>query len=126
MKLLGFEDIIAGIFLGIVMVGASGKLYTLPYNDKLLIAFLFLFLILAVLDIIYEIKTIMEDVFFSIFAVLWNIIEIIIVIGYISQIFKLPFEIIAIIPFIGIMGMFGIGIFFILGNIMWLYFYIKY
>ena len=58
MKLLGYEDMIVGILLGIVMIGASGKFFTLPYNDKLLIGFLFLFLLLAVLDIIYDLNII--------------------------------------------------------------------
>lgn len=125
MKLLGFEDMIAGILLGVIMIGASGKLFTLPYNDILLKVFLFLFLLLAILDVIHEIRTLEEGLFWTIFAVVWNVVEIIIVVGYIFEIFKLPFEIIPIIPFIGVMGMLGVGVFFILGNIMWMYFYIK-
>lgn len=125
MKLLGFEDMIVGILLGIVMIGASGKLFTLPYNDLLLKIFLFLFLILSILDIIHEIKTLEEGIFWTIFAVVWNLVEIILVVGYIAEIFKLPIEIIPMIPFAGVIGMFGVGIFFILGNIMWMYFYVK-
>lgn len=125
MKLLGFEDMIAGILLGVIMIGASGKLFTLPYNYILLKVFLFLFLILAILDVIHEIRTLEEGLFWTIFAVVWNVVEIIIVVGYIFEIFKLPFEIIPIIPFIGVMGMLGVGVFFILGNIMWMYFYVR-
>jgi hypothetical protein len=66
MKLLGYEDIIVGILLGVVMVGASGKLFTLPFNDLLLKIFLVLSLILVVLDIINEIKT-LEEGFFGLF-----------------------------------------------------------
>lgn len=125
MKLFGFEDMIAGILLGIVMIGASGKFFTLPYNDLLLRIFLFLFLLLAVLDIIHEIRTLEEGLFWTIFAVVWNSVEIVIVLGYISDIFKLGFEVIAMLPFVGVVGMLGVGGFFILGNIMWMYFYIK-
>ena len=125
MKLLGYEDMLVGILLGIVMIGASGKFFTLPYNDKLLIGFLFLFLILAVLDIIHEIKTHEEGFFWTIFAVIWNIVEIVLVVAYILEVFKLPITIIEIVPLIGFGGMLGAGIFFILGNVMWLYFYVK-
>jgi len=125
MKLLGFEDMIAGILLGIVMIGASGKLFALPYNDLLLKIFLFLFLILTILDVIHEIKTLEEGLFWTILAVVWNAVEIVLVVGYIAKIFKLPFEIIPMIPFIGVIGMLGVGVFLILGNVMWMYFYIK-
>ncbi len=125
MKLFGFEDMIAGILLGIVMIGASGKLFTLPYADKLLIILLFVFLVLAVIDIIHEIKTLEEGLFWTILAVVWNVVEVIIVIGYLAQIFNLPFQIISFVPFIGVIGMLGTGLFFILGNVMWSYFYIK-
>ena len=81
MKLLGFEDMIAGILLGIIMIGSTGKLYTLPYNDLLLKIFLFLFLILAILDIIHEVRTLEEGLFWTIFAVIWNAIDISIVTG---------------------------------------------
>lgn len=125
MKLLGFEDMIVGILLGVVMIGASEKFFTLPYNEILLKIFLFLFLVLAVLDVIHEIKTLEEGLFWTIFAVIWNIVEIVLVAGYISEIFELGFEVIAMIPFVGVVGMFGVGIFLILGNVMWMYFYIK-
>ncbi len=125
MKLLGYEDMLVGILLGVVMIGASGKFFTLPYNDKLLIGFLFLFLILAILDIIHEIKTLEEGLFWTFFAVVWNIVEIILAIAYILEIFELPFTIIETFPIIGFGGMLGAGIFFILGNIMWFYFYVK-
>jgi len=125
MKFLGYEDIIAGILLGIIMVGASGKFFTLPYNDLLLRVFLFLFLILAIIDIIYELKTIGEHIFFTIAAVVWNIIEILIVLWNISNIFKLNFGFIMALPVIGVLGLFGAGIFFVFGNIMWLYLYFK-
>jgi len=82
-------------------------------------------LILAVLDIIHEIKTLEEGIFWTMLAVIWNIIEIVPVVGYIAELFNLPFGLISVIPFIGFIGMFGIGVFFILGNIMWIYFYIK-
>ena len=125
MKLLGHEDMIVGILLGIVMIGASGMFFTFPYNDKLLIGFLFLFLLLAIFDTIYELKTIKESPGWSLFAVVWNIIEIVLVVGYIFEVFQLPFTIIEFIPFISFIGMFGVGIFFILGNVMWLIFYLK-
>jgi len=126
MKLFGYEDMVAGILLGIIMIGDSGKIFTLPYNDLLLKIFLFLFLVLAVLDVIHEIRTLEEGLFWTIFAVVWNAVEIVIVIAYILEVFELPFEIISILPFVGIIGMIGVGIFLILGNIMWMYFYIKY
>lgn len=125
MKLLGYEDMIVGVLLGIVMIGASGKFFTLPYNYKLLIGFLFLFLLLAILDVIHEIKTWEEGIFWTFFAIIWNIIEIILVVAYILEVFRLPITIIEIVPLIGFGGMLGAGIFFILGNIMWLYFYVK-
>ncbi len=125
MKLIGYEDMIAGILLGVVMIGASKKFFTLPYNNKLLIGFLFLFLILSILDILHELKTFERDFFFTIFAVIWNIAEILIVVVYLFQLFKLPFEITVLTPFISSVGMFGMGIFFILVNIMWLYFYMS-
>lgn len=125
MKLFGFEDMIVGILLGIIMIGASGKLFTLPYNDLLLKVFLFLFLVLAVIDVIHEVRTLEEGLFWTIFAVVWIAVEIVLVVGYIFEIFKLPFEIIAMIPFVGFAGMLGVGIFLILGNMMWMYFYVK-
>jgi len=125
MKLFGYEDMIAGILLGIIMIGASGKFFTLPYNDLLLKIFLFLFLILAILDVIHEIRTLEEGLFWTIFAVVWNLVEIVLVLGYIFEIFELPFEIITMVPLVGVVGMLGVGIFLILGNIMWMYFYVR-
>ena len=116
---------IAGILLGVVMIGASEKFFTLPYNDLLLKIFLFLFLLLAILDVIHELKTFEEGLLWTIFAVVWNLIEMFLVTGYISKIFELGFDVIPMIPFVGVIGMLGVGVFFILGNIMWMYFYFK-
>ncbi len=125
MKLFGYEDMIAGILLGIIMIGASGKFFILPYNELLLKIFLFLFLLLAILDVIHEIRTLEEGFFWTIFAVVWNLVEIILVVGYIAEIFELPFEIIPMIPLVGVVGILGVGIFLILGNVMWMYFYVR-
>ena len=125
MKLLGYEDMIAGILLGIIMIGKEGSIFTLPYADKLFNIFLFIFIILAILDIFYELKTITEDFFFSILAVVWNIVEIILCLKFISEIFGLALDFTSMIPLIGSIGLIGIGIFFIAGNIIWLYLYLK-
>jgi hypothetical protein len=46
-------------------------------------------------------------------------------VGYLSEIFEVGFQVTAFMPFMGIIGMFGVGIFFILGNVMWMYFYAR-
>ena len=125
MKLLGYEDMIVGILLGIIMIGVSGKYYTLRFNDILLMIFLFLFLVVSVLDIINEVSTLEEGLLWTIFAVIWNAVEIMLVVGYISEKFEFGFKMVTLVPFIGIIGMTGVGLFFMLGNIMWMYFYFK-
>lgn len=123
MKILGFEDMIVGILLGIIMIGASDRFFTLPYNNLLLKIFLFLFLFLAVLDIIHEIKTITEGPLFTLSAVIWNIVEILFALHHLSSIFEWSFPVITVVPLVGVVGLFGAGVFFILGNVMWLYLY---
>ena len=123
MKILGYEDMIVGIVLGILMVIAA---FTTPLPIIVLLKFFLpLFLILAMIDAVYELLDLSDGILWTIAAVSWNLIEISIVMAHIADIFKLPFNNIAILPVAGVVGFLGAGIFFILGNIMWLYIYFK-
>ena len=120
MKLLGYEDMIAGILLGIAMIGSTGKYFTLPYGDMLVTALLFIFSFLAAIDIIHELRTIERgEIRWTLFAVLWNALELVVAFHFIARYMNLAFSLpLQIEPLYA-------GLFFIAGGVMWLYFYFK-
>ncbi len=125
LKLIGYEDILIGIVLGVFMIAYSNLFFTIPNIKVLLPITLGLFIILALLDIVHELKTMMHDFFFTILALISNAIEIFISLVFISKLgyLTLPY-ITEYTPYLEApTNIFFAGLFIVLVNIFWFYAY---
>ena len=119
--LLEYEDCIAGIIMGVLVLGYEGTL-SIPYAELLLEIGSILFLLFILFDIVNEIKDPDEHLAFTLLAIVHNIIDAILMLGFIDFFFELNIPLIGeyLVPYIGnLTFVYGIGIFLIASNALW-------
>lgn len=125
LKLIGYEDILVGIILGVLMIAYSGLLFTIPNISLFLPIALGLFILLALFDILHELKTIMQGFFFTLLAIASNAAEIFVSLVFVSKLgyVNLPF----IMDFATYLespaNILFAGLFLVCVNIFWFYAY---
>src|SRR3989338_952557 len=119
--LLEYEDCIVGILMGVLVLGYEGTL-AIPYAEFLLEIGSILFLLFILFDIVNEIKDPDEHLAFTLLAIVHNIIDAILMLGFIDFFFELNIPLIGeyLVPYIGnLTFVYGIGIFLIASNALW-------
>jgi len=118
------EDCIVGIIIGLLLVGLSGKYFTIPELSPILLGLIFIgSVIFSVLDIFHTFHDFAGHIFLIVLLFINNLIDIFIELGYIGYAFNFN------VPYVSqIIGpylleptyMFLFGAFFVVSSVFWL------
>lgn len=129
MKLLyELEDSVVGIIVGILILMYAGLVsFKLPYFEFAFPAAIIIFLVMNLLDVVYFIKDMHENLKLSLISFVINIVDILINLGFLSLLFRvqIPFISEKINPLINEQTMPLIACYLIFVNFIWIYWYHK-
>lgn len=127
MKLIfAAEDTIIGILCGLLLIGLTGRFFTLTFND---IVYLILFIIYAVfilLDIFNELRDLTTHFGFIVFSLLHSLIDLVIALTFISFFsgWNIPYITTIFVSYLkNELIIFYAGIVLVIGNVIWLILY---
>ena len=118
------EDAIIGIICGLMLLGLTGKFFTLKLNDILYVIAFIIFIIFILLDIINELKDLTTHFGLIVLSLLHNIIDLAISLAFISYFTKwnIPYATTYLVPYLQNEPVIsGIGIFLVVANVIWLF-----
>ncbi len=127
MKLIfAAEDTIIGIICGLLLIGFTGRLFSLKLNNFLYVIAFIAYAVFILLDIINEIRDLTTHFGFIVFSLAHSLVDLGIALAVISHFSKLniPYITSALVPYLQNEAViFYAGIFLVIGNIVWLILY---
>lgn len=127
MKLaLEIEDIIIGTICGLLLIGYSGKYFSLKLPPFAYIIAFGIFTIFIILDVVNELSDLSTHFGFIALAIIHNIVDFIIALAVISHFgkFSIPYITSTLVPYLQNDVMFYYaGIFLIVSNVLWIFTY---
>ncbi len=127
MKLLfAAEDTIVGIICGILLVGLTGRYFSLKLNNAIYIIAFIVYGIFLLFDIINEVRDLTTHFGFIVFSLLHTFADLGIVATFLSYFggWNVPYITSTLVPYLKDEAMiFYAGAFLVIGNVIWLILY---
>jgi hypothetical protein len=127
MKLLfEFEDAVVGIICGLLLIGFTGRFFSLKFGNIVYITPFVVFSIAIILDILFEFTNLKVHFGFTIISIIHSIIDFIISITFITYFsgWNIPLITSTFVPYLqNEVFIFWIGIFLVVSNAIWLTIY---
>lgn len=120
------EDTIIGIICGILLIGLTGRFFSLKLADILYVIAFIIYILFILLDIVNEISDLTTHFGFMVFSLLHSLADLVIAIAFISHFSKwdIPYITPTFVPYLQNEAViFGLGIFLVAGNVIWLILY---
>ena len=127
MKLtIPIEDLIVGIICGILLIGYTERYFSLKLNHFVYVVAFIIYIVFIILDIAYEFSDLTTHFGFIVFSIIHSLIDLILSLALISFFsgWNIPYITSFIVPYLQNEAyIFGAGLFFIIGNVIWLVIY---
>ena len=127
MKLIfAAEDTIIGIICGLLLVGLTGRFFSLKLSDITYVIIFVIYGFFILLDIFNEIRDLTTHFGFIIFSLLHSFVDLIIALTFASHFsgWSIPYITSAFVPYLQNEGVvFFAGAFLVVGNVIWLILY---
>ncbi len=120
------EDTVVGIICGLLLVGFTGKFFSLKLPDIFYTIAFAIYVIFIVLDIINEFSDLTTHFGFIAFSILHGLVDLIISLIFISHFSKwnIPLITSKLVPLLQNESViFGVGAYLVIGNVIWLCLY---
>ena len=120
------EDTIFGIICGLLLIGLTGRFFTLKLGNFLYAAVFIIYVFFLLLDIINELRDLTTHFGFIVFSLLHSAADSIIALTAISHFsgWNIPYVTATFVPYMQNESIiFGLGIFLVAGNVLWLVLY---
>ena len=124
--LFEFEDAVVGIICGLLLIGLTGRFFSLKLSNTIYLIAFIIFAISIVLDIIFEFSDLKVHFNFTIASLIHSIADFIIALAFVSHFsgFNLPYITPNLVPYLqNEITIFWLGIFLVAGNAVWLLLY---
>lgn len=120
------EDTIAGIVCGLLLIGYTGRYFSLKLGNGLYVLAFIAYAVFLLMDIVNEIKDLTTHFGFILFSLTHTLIDLALALGVISYFskFNIPYITSAIVPYLQAENaLFYAGAFLVVGNVIWLILY---
>ena len=120
------EDTIVGIVCGLLLIGLTGRYFSLKLADILYVIAFIIYGIFILLDIVNEFSDLTTHMGFIIFSLLHSLVDLVIALTFISYFTKwgIPYIASTLAPLLQNESfIFGIGVYLVIGNVIWLCLY---
>lgn len=120
------EDTIAGIICGLLLIGVTGRFFSLKLNSFVYVIIFIAYSLFILLDIVNEIRDLTTHFGFIVFSLLHSLADLGIALAVTSHFSKweIPYITSTFVPFLQNEAvMFGIGAFLVIGNVIWFVLY---
>ena len=120
------EDTIIGIVCGLLLIGLTGRFFSLKLNNMLYIIAFIVYLFFILLDIFNEIRDLTTHFGFIVFSLLHSLVDLGIALAVISHFsnFNIPYITSIFVPYLQNESViFALGLFLVIGNVIWLILY---
>ena len=117
------EDTIIGIVCGILLLGLTGRFFSLKLNNYVYVIAFILFIFFIFLDIMNEFKDLTSHFKLIALSILHNLVDLAISLAFISHFtgWNIPYITPTLVPYLqNEQIVAGIGIFLIVSNVIWL------
>ena len=124
--LFEFEDAIVGVICGLLLIGLTGRFFSLELSNAIYLIAFIIFAISIILDIIFEFSDLKVHFNFTIISIIHSIADFIITLAFISYFsgFDMPYITSNLVPYLqNEITMLWLGIFLVAGNAVWLLLY---
>ena len=123
------EDTIVGIICGLLLIGYTGRFFSFKLGNILYVIAFAAYVFFIVLDIFNEIRDLTTHFGFIIFSLIHSFVDLLIALSFISFFsnLRIPYITQTFVPYLqgekaaGVI--FGIGVFLVVGNVVWLILY---
>lgn len=118
------EDAIAGIICGLLVLGLTGKYFTLklpPFAYVIAFGILIFFILL---DLVNEVKDLSTHMGLIVLSIIHNLIDLVISLSFVSYItqWNMPYITANLVPYLkNDVLLYWIGMFLVIGNVVWLF-----
>ena len=120
------EDTIIGIVCGLLLIGLTGRFFSLKLNNMLYVVIFIVFLFFILLDIFNEIRDLTTHFGFIVFSLLHSLVDLgiaLVVISHFSG-WNIPYITSIFVPYLQNEAViFWLGVFLVVGNVIWLILY---
>lgn len=117
------EDAIIGIICGLLLIGFTGRWFSLKLHNFVYVAAFAIFIIFIILDILHELSDLARHFGLIGFSILHNLVDLAISLTFISHFsgWNIPYITSILVPYLKDESMiFYVGIFLVFGNAIWL------
>jgi len=124
--LFEFEDAIVGIICGLLLIGLTGRFFSLELSNWVYAIAFIIFAVSIILDIMFEFTDLKVHFGFTIISLIHSIADLIIALAFISHFsgFDMPFITVNLVPYLqNEITVFLLGVFLVAGNAVWLLLY---
>jgi len=123
------EDTIVGIVCGLLLIGYTGRIFSLKLGSFLYVIAFIAYVVFILLDIVNELRDLTTHFGFIVFSLLHSFADLIIALAFVSFFSKwnIPYITSRFVPYLqgeGAIGLiFWLGVFLVVGNVIWLILY---
>lgn len=120
------EDTIAGIICGLLLIGLTGRFFSLKLSNALYVIAFIAFSVFILLDIVNELRDLTTHFGFIVFSLLHSLVDLGIALAFISHFsgFSIPYITAIFVPYLqNEVIVFWLGVFLVVGNVVWLILY---
>ena len=127
MKLIfAAEDTIIGIICGLLLIGLTGRFFSLKLSDVIYVIAFIIYGFFILLDIVNELKDLTTHFGFILFSLLHSFVDLVIALTFTSHFsgWNIPYITPTFVPYLQNEAMiFYAGAFLVVGNVIWLIMY---
>ncbi len=120
------EDSIIGICCGLLLIGLTGRFFSIKLSNILYVIAFVIFTFFILLDIVNELRDLTTHFGFIVFSVLHSLADLVVSLTFISHFsgWNLPYVTATFVPYLKNEAViFWAGIFLVVGNVIWLILY---
>lgn len=120
------EDSIIGICCGLLLIGLTGKFFSLKLGNTMYVVSFIVFSFFILLDIVNELRDLTTHFGFIVFSILHSLADLAIALAFVSHFgsWNVPYITATIVPYLKSEAViFGLGVFLVVGNVIWLILY---
>ena len=120
------EDTIIGIICGLLLIGLTGRFFSLKLSNMLYVVIFIVFVFFILLDIFNEIRDLTTHFGFIVFSLLHSLVDLGIALAVISHFsgWNIPYITSTFVPYLQNEAViFWLGVFLVIGNVIWLILY---
>lgn len=117
------EDTIIGIICGLLLLGLTGRFFTLKLNNFVYVIAFIIFIIFIFLDIVNEFRDLTSQFGLIALSILHNLVDLVISLAFISHFtgWSIPYITPILVPYLQSESVIaGVGIFLVVSNVIWL------